>query len=332
MIWDFDYGSVSAIARLLNENGLSMTKKFGQNFLVSQQVLDRIVSLCGDVSGMTVWEVGPGIGALTTKLLKAGANVTAFEIDHGFCRILREQAYVDNPSFRLIEGDALRNWKGLFEKEGAPDIVCANLPYNVGSIFIASLIEGRCIPQRMVYTLQSEVVRRMCSKVGSPDYSGFTVLTGIDYENSEALRIKAGCFFPPPNVDSSVVVMQRRSESLVPEACVGRLISLVRVLFSQRRKTVKNNMKGLGLGNDTIDALLLAADIPSSERAERLSMEQLVSLAAALEDLHAKGLCNGSNENDGNDGNNGSNENNGSNVNDEVPSTAEVGDQKEGLE
>ncbi len=284
MIWDFDYSSVSAIAKLLEENGLSMTKKFGQNFLVSQQVLDRIVSQCGDLEGKTVWEVGPGIGALTTKLLKAGAVVTSFEIDHGFCRILREQAYREEPRFRLIEGDALKNWKELYNKEGAPDVICANLPYNVGSIFIASLIEGRCVPQRMVYTLQSEVVQRMCAKVGGEDYSGFTVLTNIDYENREAFRIKAGCFFPPPNVDSSVVVMQRRQEKLVPEGLVLRFISLVRVLFSQRRKTVKNNLKGIGLTSDELENALSAAGIPSGERAEKLSMDQMVTLAQELED------------------------------------------------
>ncbi len=284
MIWDFDYSSVSAIAKLLEENGLSMTKKFGQNFLVSQQVLDRIVSQCGGLEGKTVWEIGPGIGALTTKLLKAGAAVTSFEIDHGFCRILREQAYIEEPRFRLVEGDALKNWKDLYNKEGTPDVICANLPYNVGSIFIASLIEGRCVPQRMVYTLQSEVVQRMCAKVGGEDYSGFTVLTNIDYENREAFRIKAGCFFPHPNVDSSVVVMQRRQEKLVPEGLVSRLISLVRVLFSQRRKTVKNNLKGIGLTSDELEKVLSAAGIPSGERAEKLSMNQMVALAQELED------------------------------------------------
>ena len=106
-IWDFDYSSISSITRLLEENGLGMTKKFGQNFLVSMSALDRITALSGACEGMRVWEVGPGIGALTTKLLQTGAEVTAFEIDHGFCRILREQAYVDVPNFKLVEGDAL---------------------------------------------------------------------------------------------------------------------------------------------------------------------------------------------------------------------------------
>ena len=286
MIWDFDYSSVSSIAKLLEENGLSMTKKFGQNFLISLPVLDKIVGLCDIQEGSKVWEVGPGIGALTTKMLQKGAKVTAFEIDHGFCRILREQAYPDCENFRLIEGDALKNWKPIFEKEGRPDMICANLPYNVGSIFIASLIEQRCIPERMVYTLQSEVVQRMCANRGSSEYSGFSILTNLDYVNKEAFRIKAGCFFPPPNVDSSVVLMNKREKPLVSEEDVKGLIVLVRTIFSQRRKTVKNNLKSLGLPSEQLDEVLLKAQIPLTERAEKLESYQLIALLDALK-------CNG---------------------------------------
>ena len=282
MIWDFDYSSVSSIAKLLEENGLSMTKKFGQNFLISLPVLDKIVGLGELQEGSKVWEVGPGIGALTTKLLQKGAKVTAFEIDHGFCRILREQAYPDNENFRLIEGDALKNWKTIFDQEGVPDVICANLPYNVGSIFIASLIEQRCIPKRMVYTLQSEVVQRMCANKGNSEYSGFSILTNIDYLNKEAFKIKAGCFFPPPKVDSSVVLMNKRQAPMVPEEDVKALIVLVRTIFSQRRKTVKNNLKSLGWSSEVLDEVLAKAQIPLTERAEKLETSQLISLLDVL--------------------------------------------------
>ena len=282
MIWDFDYSSVSSIAKLLEEKGLSMTKKFGQNFLISLPVLDKIVGLGELQEGSKVWEVGPGIGALTTKLLQKGAKVTAFEIDHGFCRILREQAYPDNENFRLIEGDALKNWKTIFDQEGVPDVICANLPYNVGSIFIASLIEQRCIPKRMVYTLQSEVVQRMCANKGNSEYSGFSILTNIDYLNKEAFKIKAGCFFPPPKVDSSVVLMNKRQAPMVPEEDVKALIVLVRTIFSQRRKTVKNNLKSLGLSSEVLDEVLAKAQIPLTERAEKLETSQLISLLDVL--------------------------------------------------
>lgn len=277
-IWDFDYSSISSITRILEENGLGMTKKFGQNFLISMSALDRITALSGAAEGSVVWEVGPGIGALTTKLLQTGANVTSFEIDHGFCRILREKAYVDVPNFTLVEGDALKSWKSVWEKTGTPDIICANLPYNVGSVFIASLIENRCLPKRMVFTLQSEVVERMCSGIGDDSYSGFSILTGIDYQNKEAMKLKSGCFFPPPNVDSSVVVMERRTEAMVPEEDARFFIELVRILFAQRRKTVKNNLKALGRPSAEIDEALAKSGISVTERAEKLTVAQILEL------------------------------------------------------
>ncbi len=282
-IWDFDYSSISSITRLLEENGLGMTKKFGQNFLVSMSALDRITALSGACEGMRVWEVGPGIGALTTKLLQTGAEVTAFEIDHGFCRILREQAYVDVPNFKLVEGDALKNWKTEWETQGTPDIICANLPYNVGSIFIASVIENRCLPQTMVFTLQSEVVDRICAKQTDDAFSGFSILTGIDYENTDAMRLRSGCFFPSPNVDSSVVVMRKRENALVPDAEARDFLELVRILFAQRRKTVKNNLKATGKSSADIDRALTECGISQTERAEKLSVWQILALKRSLQ-------------------------------------------------
>ncbi|MBR0520073.1 MAG: ribosomal RNA small subunit methyltransferase A [Spirochaetales bacterium] len=282
-IWDFDYSSISSITRLLEENGLGMTKKFGQNFLVSMGALDRITALSGACEGMRVWEVGPGIGALTTKLLQTGAEVTAFEIDHGFCRILREQAYVDVPNFKLVEGDALKNWKTEWETQGTPDIICANLPYNVGSIFIASVIENRCLPQTMVFTLQSEVVDRICAKQTDDAFSGFSILTGIDYENTDAMRLRSGCFFPSPNVDSSVVVMRKRENPLVPDEEARDFLELVRILFAQRRKTVKNNLKATGKSSADIDRALTECGISQTERAEKLSVWQILALKRSLQ-------------------------------------------------
>ena len=283
-IWDFDYSSISSITRLLEGNGLGMTKKFGQNFLVSMSALDRITALSGACEGMRVWEVGPGIGALTTKLLQTGAEVTAFEIDHGFCRILREQAYVDVPNFKLVEGDALKNWKTEWETQGTPDIICANLPYNVGSIFIASVIENRCLPQTMVFTLQSEVVERICAKQTDDAFSGFSILTGIDYENTDAMRLRSGCFFPSPNVDSSVVVMRKRENPLVPDAEARDFLELVRILFAQRRKTVKNNLKATGKSSADIDRALTECGISQTERAEKLSVWQILALKRSLQE------------------------------------------------
>lgn len=282
-IWDFDYTSINDITELLKENGLYMTKKFGQNFLISDSALDKIRDFALCKAGMKVWEVGPGLGALTSKLLKSGARVTAFEIDRGFCRILKEKAFGSCPSFTLVEGDALKNWHEVYEKEGAPDVICANLPYNVGSVFIADLIENRCLPPLMVYTLQTEVVKRICAKKGDEDYSGFSVLTSIDYENKEVLKLSNRCFWPVPNVGSSVVRMVRREKSLVEEEIAEAFIKTSRLLFSQRRKTVKNNLRSSGvLTSDEVVNALEKASIDENERAENLEISQIAALTKVL--------------------------------------------------
>lgn len=276
-----DYSSISQISKILEENGLSMTKKFGQNFLISSPVLDKIASLADLKEGMNVWEIGPGLGALTSRLVASKANVTAFEIDHGFCRILRDQIFPDTKNFTLIEGDALKTWKTYYENNPKPDVICANLPYNVGSILIASFIENRLLPNKMVFTLQSEVVQRICSKIGDPEYSGFSVLTSVDYENKEELKIKRSCFWPSPNVDSSVVVMRKRETSLVDEDYADLFFRNVRALFSQRRKTIKNNLKAIASSQE-IDRALEKLEINSSERAERLTINQILSITKEL--------------------------------------------------
>lgn len=282
-IWDFDYTSISGITGLLKENGLYMTKKFGQNFLISDSALDKIRDFAQCREGLKVWEVGPGLGALTSKMLKSGAQVTAFEIDRGFCRILKEKAFASCPTFTLIEGDALKTWHRVYEDQGAPDVICANLPYNVGSVFIADLIENRCLPPLMVYTLQTEVVKRICAKKGDEDYSGFSVLTSIDYENKEVLKLSNRCFWPVPNVGSSVVRMVKRDRSQIDEEISSSFIKTTRLLFSQRRKTVKNNLKSSGeLSSSRIEEALKEAEISESERAENLEISEIAALTKAL--------------------------------------------------
>ncbi|MCR4677083.1 MAG: 16S rRNA (adenine(1518)-N(6)/adenine(1519)-N(6))-dimethyltransferase RsmA [Sphaerochaetaceae bacterium] len=280
-IWDFDYTSINDITGLLKENGLYMTKKFGQNFLISDSALNKIRDFAKCAEGVRVWEVGPGLGALTAKMLQSGARVTAFEIDRGFCRILREKAFVNNSRFTLVEGDALKNWKTVWQTEGTPDVICSNLPYNVGSVFIADLIENRCLPPLMVYTLQTEVVKRICADTGDPDYSGFSVLTSIDYENKEVLKLSNRCFWPVPNVGSSVVLMKKRPQSQVPDEIAVPFIRTVRALFSQRRKTVRNNLK-TAFAPEVIEKALNEADISENERAENLSVSQIAALTKAL--------------------------------------------------
>ena len=275
-MWSLNYSSISSIQKVLEDNGLAMTKKFGQNFLLSEDARERIVQAMELEKGMEVWEVGPGLGAITHLLLKAGAAVTAFEIDHGFASILRSQAFADD-DFTLVEGDAL---KTLFQRPMDADRIVGNLPYNVGSQIIARLIENSYLPPLMVFTLQREVADRMRAKPGDADYSSFSVLTQLDYVNTMPLVIKAGSFFPAPRVDSAVVVMRRR-ESLLPEEDRKVMLPLVRSLFSQRRKTIRNNLAPTPF-SARMDEAFSSCGLTGKERAETLSSEKLIELARAF--------------------------------------------------
>ena len=281
-MWNLNYSSITEIGEVLSSHGLAMTKKFGQNFLISPEAREKIVSLIDPEKGEEVWEIGPGLGAITHLLLQKGAAVKAFEIDHGFASVLKNKAFADE-DFTLIEGDALET---LFSLPPSFSSIVGNLPYNVGSEIIARLIERGYLPEVMVFTLQKEVADRMTALPGSPDYSSFSILTQLDYVNTRAFIIKSGAFYPSPNVDSAVVVMRRRSESLVPNEERVFFLSMVRALFAQRRKTIRNNLLSSNAfsssGREFIEKAFTAASLSGSERAEALSFDQLVILMHAL--------------------------------------------------
>ena len=277
-MWNLNYSSINEISAVLSENGLAMTKKFGQNFLINPEARARIVSDAMVSPGMDVWEIGPGLGAITHLLLKAGVAVKAFEIDHGFASVLRDKAFPDE-DFTLIEGDALET---LFSIPFDADRVMGNLPYNVGSEIIARLIERRCLPPMMVFTLQKEVALRMMAKPGSEDYSSFSVLTQLDYDNTVPFTIKAGSFFPAPRVDSAVIVM-RRKESYVDDDERDGFLAFIRVLFGQRRKTIRNNiLSSRQFSRDSMEAAFASAGLTGGERAEVLDTPILLSLFRAM--------------------------------------------------
>ncbi|MDD2231600.1 MAG: 16S rRNA (adenine(1518)-N(6)/adenine(1519)-N(6))-dimethyltransferase RsmA [Sphaerochaetaceae bacterium] len=276
MSWSFNYDSPAAIKGVLDENGLVMSKKFGQNFLIDTHARARLAALAAPREGLRIWEIGPGLGSLTSSLLDGGASVTAFEIDHGFCRILRDQAFGDESRFVLIEGDFLKTWEAVLARNGVPDVLCSNLPYNVGSVCIARILESGCLPPLMVFTLQTEVAQRLAASSDSKDWSSLSMLVQADYDPEICFSLSGSCFYPPPNVSSSVIVLRRR-ESLLPEGLRPVFVKMIRMLFSKKRKTVKNNLSAMG----DASVVLREAGIDPSLRPENLSINQVVSLCQA---------------------------------------------------
>ena len=289
-MWNLNYDSPKEIERVLSEKGLAMTKKFGQNFLVSPSGREKLVKLMELEEGMKVWEIGPGLGAITHMILKENVDLYSFEIDHGFASLLSGPAFGDESRFTLVEGDAL---KTLFKKRllPLPDRIVGNLPYNVGSVMIAKLIENSYLPPLMVFTLQKEVVDRMTAKTGEDDYSSFSVLTQIDYENKLMLKLPRGCFWPQPNVDSAVVVMKRRENSLVDDTLRPVFIPLLRDIFQQRRKTIRNNLNSSeygNLGKDKVEEILSLSGLSGNERAEALSWDSLIKLSESAKEIKSR--------------------------------------------
>lgn len=279
-----DYNKVSEIIELLKQRNLSLKKRWGQNFLLSPQLRNHLVSLADIRIDDTVWEIGPGIGNLTVLLAEKAGRLTVFEIDYGLVEYLREQ-FNGRENVQIIPGNFLKTWRGEFERHGRPDTIIGNLPYRSGATMIVKLIRGGCIASKMVFTLQKEVVERMAAGPGSKSYSFFSVITQSAVRVLPDRDIGAGSFFPKPEVMSKIAVctpspLRRRIHDV---ECFYRTVEL---LFSSRRKTVKHLLgqhPKLDSSKKTgIFEVLRAAGIDPASRAENISVETFIELSNHL--------------------------------------------------
>ena len=274
------YDSPSSLKDFLESKGLAMSKRFGQNFLVDRNARQKLVAAIGAGEGVPIWEIGPGIGSITSLLLETGHGVTAFEIDHGFARVLGE-AFGSNRTFSLVEGDFLKTWKTALSA-GRPEVIFGNLPYNAALAIIADLLEHPWVPPRIVFTVQKEAARRIAAGPGTKDYSAFSVLCASVCRTTILYDIGPSAFWPQPRVISSVVRLEPRP---VPIAGNDRLgfSRFVRSGFSSRRKTLRNNITAYDKAMAArLDGVLSALDIPGDVRAEALTPEVLAQVYFAL--------------------------------------------------
>ncbi|GHV18442.1 ribosomal RNA small subunit methyltransferase A [Spirochaetia bacterium] len=293
MFPSLNYDSPQDLRRFLDSRGLGMRKMYGQNFLINRRAREQLLDALEIGPGDAVWEIGPGLGAMTAGLLERGVAVTAFEIDKGFITALGE-FFGTEPGFTLVEGDVLRTWNGV---EGG-DYLLGNLPYTIGAALLADFIEKNRFFKRMVVTVQKEVARRMAARPGSDDYSSFSVLCGSAYRVTPLMVLKGASFYPEPRVDSQGVRLDLRVD-VDPAAYPAFFKPLLRCLFSSRRKTVKNNLTSfiasLNKGSEPRSAVagkndspeiarevLRITGIPPNERAEQLDIPDFVGLAANL--------------------------------------------------
>ncbi len=277
-----NYDSPADIRRTLAGLGVTLKKRWGQNFLVNRGVRDKILELIDPRPSEAVWEIGPGLGCLTAELVGRCRLLVAFEIDHGLLRFL-SQSFTGRDDFVLEAGDAVERWGRAVERYGVPDKVVGNLPYSAASALIGSFAESGFYPGRMVFTVQRELAARMTAAPGGKNYSSFSALCQHVYQVGEQFSVRPGSFYPAPQVHSAVVMLEPRGRRETPEAR-ALFHSLVQAAFRSRRKTLWNNLQSWSADYppERLREALSAEGIDPGCRAEQLEPERLAALARRL--------------------------------------------------
>lgn len=295
----------SATKEILALYGLQTKHRLGQNFLVQDEVIGRILELAELGEHDAVLEVGPGIGTLTVAMLPLAGAVCALEADRSLPRVLAETCGDWSERFALIQGDALRISPAQISeaisalgREGVPaepTKLVSNLPYQVAATIILRLLEEMPSLSRLVVMVQKEVADRISAAPGTKEYGAYTAKLQIFGRVTGRFEVGPGNFMPPPHVDSAVVRIDRApledpasGAACTPEK-IAWLESVIDAAFSQRRKTLRNAMGKSGFAKDAFDAALAASGIDPTVRAEALSVEQFLVLEEALEDAGAFG-------------------------------------------
>ncbi len=268
------------LREVIKRHGLSAKKSLGQNFLLDLNLTARIARAAGPLDDVTVVEIGPGPGGLTRALLAQGAaRVIAVERDTRAVAALQEIAARYPGRLQIVEGDALQ-----FDARAHVDgraIVVANLPYNIATALLVGWLTAEPWPPwyaSLTLMFQREVAERIVAAPGGKSYGRLAVLAGWRSQARILFDVAPTAFVPQPKVTSSVVQLKPRA---TPLACDARALQRVTEAgFGQRRKMLRQSLKSLG---GDAGALLAAADIAPTARAEEISVEGFVRLARALQ-------------------------------------------------
>lgn len=263
---------------VLQRHSFRFKKNYGQNFLIDDHVIGKIIRAAGITKESRVLEIGPGIGTLTQQLSDAAGEVTAVEIDGNLLPIL-EETLAGRENVRVIHGDILKcDIRELMGNE--PFLVVANLPYYITTPIIMQLLEKGIPAESITVMVQKEVADRMAAGPGTKDYGALSLAVQYHAEPYLAANVPPNCFMPRPNVGSAVVRLDRRKEKKVHVADEELLFRLIRAAFGQRRKTLVNALShGAELPKDMIREVLMENGLSENVRGETLSLEQFAALS-----------------------------------------------------
>ncbi|WP_144096134.1 16S rRNA (adenine(1518)-N(6)/adenine(1519)-N(6))-dimethyltransferase RsmA [Croceicoccus sediminis] len=269
--------SLPPIRETIRQHGLTASKALGQNFLLDEQLLDRIAAIPGDLKGRNVLEVGPGPGGLTRALLRAGAKVTAIEMDKRCLPALAELDAHFPGQLTVIQGDAMRHDPAdLFD---GPYAVVANLPYNVGTALYTGWMSGTEWPPQwssLTLMFQQEVAQRIVSEPNTGAYGRLAVLSQWRSSAKIAMKVHRSAFTPPPKVMSAIVHVT--PVPAPPGVSSPVLEAVTEAAFGQRRKMLRQSVKRVPGALNALKTL----DIDETRRAETLSVGEFVAIAEQL--------------------------------------------------
>ena len=296
-----------ATKETLERFGLATKYRLGQNFLVQDHIIEKIVQLAEVQPTDVVVEVGPGLGTLTVALLDNARAVCSLEADSELEQVLAVTCKEPHPdSFALVMGDALAiTPQKLAEAYSAlpavaqsaipvapmPTKFVSNLPYQVAATLILKFFQELPSLERAVVMVQAEVADRIAAKPSTKAYGAYTAKLSLFAQVTGRFEVGPGNFMPPPRVNSAVVRLDRTqarnpvTSKLLSKEELLHTMSVIDAAFAQRRKTIRNSMSASGFDKDKLDQAFLATGIAPTARAEVLTSQDFICLAAALEPL-----------------------------------------------
>ena len=268
------------VKKILEQNDIIVKKQYGQNFLLDDNILKNIVKSAELKKDTNVIEIGPGLGFLTNYLQQATTNVLCYEIDEQMVEHLNELNY----NISIINDDFLKrnlnkDFKNIFDNSNNITLV-ANLPYYITTPILLKVLEETTRIDKMIVMMQTEVAKRLCGKPSTKDYNALSVLIQYFTNPRIIFNVSPKSFFPEPNVESSVVIIEKKEEPLLEVENLDFFLKFNRNIFAQRRKTLYNNIqKAYNYDKGLIKKIIKENNLDESVRSEELDVSQIVKLA-----------------------------------------------------
>ena len=277
--------SHSATMDLVKKHGFKFTKSLGQNFLIDDNIVDKIVAGAGIGPGDKIIEVGPGIGTLTREMASRAQNLMAVEIDKNLIPILAD-TLGDYDNVKIVNEDIIKaDIRGLIDENlgGGPVKLVANLPYYITTPIIMRFLEENINVTDIVVMVQKEVAERMNAQPGGKDFGALSVAVQYYCDTEIVAKVPRHLFVPQPNVDSIVIALRVRPERKYKVDDEDLYFKVVKAAFGQRRKTLLNSISSMGnLSKDQVKEALEEAGIDPKRRGETLSLDEFAILSNVI--------------------------------------------------